>query len=154
MLSASSRRRGQAGRFLLTFLELQIAMVLGAFVCFQLGRVISDAASLSAAYHPGTYLYAIGDVLLLSVPVVVWRRIRGRGWRHSIELALAMIGPVAIIAVIGELAGYAYRLWLVTGMYPVMSLGLILYMLYRRDHVTDRVDAPAARAHPRPTLSC
>jgi hypothetical protein len=153
MGTASTETPRQAGRFILNFLELQIAMVLGAFVCFQLGRVISDASSLRVAYHPGTYLYAIGDVLFLSVPVVVWRRFRGRGWRHSLELALAMIGPVAIIAVVGELAGYAYRLWLVTGMYPVMSLGLILYVLYRRDQFTDRVDAPAARAHPKPTLS-
>lgn len=146
MGTASIGRPGQAGRFLLNFLELQIPMVLGAFVCYLLGRLIPDSSSLRAAYHPGTYLFAIGDVLFLSVPVVAWMRFRGRGWRHSLELALAMIGPVAIIAFVGELARYSYLMWLVTGMYPVMSLGLILHMLYHRDRPTDRVDAPATRA--------
>lgn len=153
MVTASSRRRGQAGRFLLAFFELQIAMVLGAVVCFLLGRLIPDAPSLRATYHPGTYLYAIGDLLFLSVPVVAWMRFRRHSWRLSLEMGLAMIGPVAIIAVVGELAGYASRLWLVTGMYPVMSLGLILYMHYRRDHFTARVDAPSAGVHTKPTLS-
>jgi hypothetical protein len=153
MGTASTGGRGQAGRFLLNFLELQIAMMVGAVVCYLLGRLIPDASSLRAVYHPGTYLFAIGDVLFLSVPVVAWMGFWGRGWRLTLELALAMIGPVAIIAVVGELAGYAYRLWLVTGMYPAMSVGLILYMLYRRHHFTNRVGAPPARAHPKPTLT-
>jgi hypothetical protein len=146
MGSVATGRPGQAGLFLLNFVELQIAMVLGALACFLLGRLIPDASSSSAAYHPGTHLYAIGDVVFLSVPVVAWMRFRGRGWRLSLELALAMIAPVAIIATVGEIAGYAYLLWLVTGMYPVMSIGLILYMLYRRVRFSDRADARAAPA--------
>ena len=142
----STGRPGQASRFLLYFVELQLAMVLGALVCLLLGRLIPDASSLRAAYHPGTYPYAIGDVLFLSVPVLAWMRFQGRGWRLGLELALAMVAPVAIIATVGEVAGYAYLMWLVTGMYPVMSLGMILCMLYRRVRFTDRADAPAARA--------
>jgi hypothetical protein len=143
MDTASTERQGQAGRFLLNFLELQIPMLFGAFVCYLLGRLIPDSSSLGAAYHPGTYLFAIGDVLFLSVPVVAWVRFRSRGWRQSLELVLAMIGPVAVIALVGELAGHAYLIWLVTGMYPVMSFGQILYMLYRRELFTNRVDASA-----------
>jgi flagellar biosynthetic protein FliP len=148
MDTASTGRPGPAGRFLLNFLELQIPMVLGAVVCFLLGRLIPDGSSLEAAYQPGTYLFAMGDVLFLSVPVVAWMRLRGAGWRLSIELAIAMIGPVAVVAVVGELAGYAYLLWLLTGMYPVMSLGLIVYMLYRRDRFIHRFD-DAGRARDR-----
>jgi hypothetical protein len=54
-----------------------------------------------------------------------------------------MIAPVAIIALAGEIARYPYLLWLVTGMYPAMSLGMIAYIFYRGDHLIDRNVAPA-----------
>jgi hypothetical protein len=48
-----------------------------------------------------------------------------------------MIGPVAIIALVGELARYPYLLWLVTGMYPAMALGMVFYMVLRFDRFTE-----------------
>jgi hypothetical protein len=54
-------------------------------------------------------------------------------------MAVAMIAPVAAIMVLGELTGYAYRLWLLTAGYPAMSLGMLIDMLYHRDHFTRRV---------------
>lgn len=126
----------EPARFVLLFLELQIPMVLGASVCFLLGRLVPASSGFATAYHPGTFLFAIGDVLFLTVPVVAWMIVRGHGRRHSLEMALAMVAPVAMIAVVGELAGYAYLLWLVTAMYPAMCLGLLVYMRYRRDQFT------------------
>jgi hypothetical protein len=120
-------------RLFLSFLELQVAMVLGAFVCYVLGRVVSGASDLATTYRPGTYAFAIGDVLFLTVPVVAWMQFRGHGRRRSAEMALAMLAPVAVIALVGELAGYPYLLWLVTGMYPAMSLGMTALLVYRRD---------------------
>ena len=75
---------------------------------------------------------ASGDPAL-TVPVVAWMLLRERGWRHSVELALAMLAPVAATVVLGELMRSAYLLWLVTAMYPAMSLGMLAYSLYRRD---------------------
>ena len=121
-------------RFLFTFLELQIPMVLGASVCYLLGRLIPASSSFATAYHPGTYLFTIGDVLFLISPVVTWMLFRGHGWRHSLEMALAMLAPVAVIIVVGQSTGYAYLLWLVTAMYPAMCLGVLVYLLYRRSH--------------------
>jgi hypothetical protein len=123
----------RVSRLFLSFLELQVPMVLGAFVCLVIGRVISASSSLATTYRPGTYVFAIGDVLFLTVPVVVWMLFRGRGRRCSVEMALAMLAPVTVIAVLGELAGYPYLLWLVTGMYPAMSLGMSVLLVYRRD---------------------
>jgi len=113
-------------------------MSLGALVCYALGRLISDASGLATAYHPGTYLFAIGDVLFLTVPVVAWTLVREPGWRPGLEIALAMIAPVAIIALAGEIARYPYLLWLVTGMYPAMSVGMIAYICYRGDRLIER----------------
>jgi hypothetical protein len=57
-------------------------------------------------------------------------------------MALAMLTPVVVIALAGELAGYPYLLWLVSGMYPAMSLGMSVLLVYRRD----RFSAPINRA--------
>jgi hypothetical protein len=129
-----------ASRLLVLFAQLQVAMVLGASVCYVLGPLISGSAGFAAAYHPGTYLFAVGDVLFLTLPVVGWMLLRGHNRRYSLEIWLAMLGPVAIITLVGELAGYPYLLWLVTGMYPAMTLGMLLCMLYRREQLTAPVD--------------
>jgi hypothetical protein len=117
-------------RVLLRFLELQIPMALGAFVCYLLIRLIPASSSFATGYHPGTRLFAIGDIFFLSVPVVAWMMVRGHGWRRSLEMAVAMLAPVAAIAVVGELAAHAYLPWLIIAGYPAMSLGMLFYLLY------------------------
>jgi hypothetical protein len=136
----------RSGHFFLRFLEMQIPMGSGALVCYLLGRLIPATSSFATVYHPGTYLFAIGDVLFLTVPVVAWMIFRGHGWRYSLEMALAMCAPVAAIIVIGQLAGVDYLLWLVTAMYPAMCLGMLFYMLYRRDFYIGRVSYSAVVA--------
>lgn len=118
---------------LLHFLELQVPMALGALVCFFLGRVVTASPLEAADYQPGTVLYFLGDVFFLTGPVVGWMLLRDRGWRCSLELAVAMLIPVSAIVVVGQLRGSAYLLWLVTAMYPAMSLGMLAYLLYRKD---------------------
>ena len=126
----------KSGRFLWHFLGLQIPMGFGALICYLLGRLIPASSSLATAYHPGTYLFAIGDVLFLAVPVMVWMVFRGRGWGLSLEMAMAMSVPVAAIMVLGELIAYDDLTCLITAGYPEMSLGMLIYMLYRRDYFT------------------
>ena len=130
--SLPMRRNGlRLARFLLQFLELQISMSLGALVCYLVVRLISTSPSYATSYRPGTFLFALGDIFFLTVPVVTRMILRGHGWRHSLEIAVAMMVPVALIILLGELAGYAYLLWLLTAGYPAMSLGMLVYMLYR-----------------------
>jgi hypothetical protein len=136
----------RVSRLFLSFLELQIPMVLGAFGCYLLGRVISGSFSLATTYRPGTYVFAIGDVVFLTVPVVAWMLFRGRGRRYSVEMALAMLAPVTVIALVGELAGHPYLLWLVTGMYPAMCLGMIIFLVYSRDRFAGQMHEPARSA--------
>ena len=104
----------KAGRFLLNLLELQISMGLGALVCYLVVRLISTSPSYATSYRPGTFLFALGDIFFLTVPVVAWMILRGHGWRHCIEIAVAMMAPVALIIVLGQLAGFAYLLWLLS----------------------------------------
>lgn len=121
----------KVGRFFLHFLELQISMSLGALVCYVVVRLISTSPNYATSYRPGTFLFALGDIFFLTVPVVAWMILRGHGWRQSLEIAVAMIVPVTLIILLGELAGYTCLLWLLTAGYPAMSLGMLVYMLYR-----------------------
>ena len=47
----------------------------------------------------------------------------GDGGRHGY--------PVTASALVGELAGYAYLPWLIIAGYPAMSLGMLVYILFR-----------------------
>jgi len=125
------------GHRLLFFVELQIAMALGALVCLLVGRVIRAASIRSTDYHPGTFLFFLGDMLFLALPVIAWMLFRGYGRWHSLEMAVSMLAPVAAIVVLGEMTGSSYLLWLVVAMYPAMSVGMLAYMLIRSD-VFDR----------------
>ena len=125
-----------ARRFLLRFLEMQVPMTLGALVCYLFVNQIPASSSFATVYYPGSYLFTAGDIIFLTVPVVAWMVLRGHSWRNSLEMAVAMLTPVAAIIVLGELAGYAYLPWLVTAGYPAMSLGMLAHMLYRsQEHV-------------------
>jgi hypothetical protein len=132
-VATESRTRPAAGRVLRRFAELQIPMALGALVCFLLARVIPAPLAAAIGYYPGSWPFAIGDVLYLSLPVAAWLTLRGRGRRRGLETAAAMIAPVAAIVVLGELAGGPYLVWLLTAGYPAMSLGLLAVLLIRRN---------------------
>ena len=121
----------KVGRSLLQFLELQLPMGLGALVCYLVIRLIPASSGVATVYRPGTYLFAAGDMLFLTVPVVAWMNLRGRGWRRSLELAGAMLAPVAATVALGRSAGYAELPWLPIAVYPVMCLGMGVYVLCR-----------------------
>jgi hypothetical protein len=131
-------------RFFWTLVQLQIGMCVGALVCYLLGLLVPTSSSLGSVYYRGAYLYTLGDVLFLVAPVVLWMLFRRHGWRHSLEMAVAMVAPVAAIAVLGELTGYAYRSWLITAGYPAMSVGMFACMVYR-PHVLNRASARSPR---------
>jgi hypothetical protein len=137
MTTISKNAPEQARCFLLSFLELQIPMGLGALVCFLLVRLIPASSDFAKIYHPGTYLFASGDILFLTAPVVLWMVFRGYGRHHSVEMGGAMLMPVAGIILFAWLSpASAYLVWLITAGYPLMCLGMLAYMLYRRDNFT------------------
>jgi hypothetical protein len=133
-------------RFLLHVVEFQLAMGLGALLCYLLGRLVPASSTFATVYYPGSYLFAAGDVFFLAAPVVAWMLVRNHGRLRSLEMGAALLAPVAAVAVWGELAGSAYRLWLITGMYPAMSVGMLGAMLYRRGQFSRPVGRPSRPA--------
>jgi hypothetical protein len=74
-LHVGARIRGPAsnlGRRLFPFVELQLAMALGALACLLVGRVARASPIYATDYKPGTVPYFLGDVFFLTVPVVIW----------------------------------------------------------------------------------
>lgn len=125
----------KAGRFLLHLFEMLIAMQIGMSI-FHLMLGLVRIYSNSRALEAGTALHAIAMTVFMTAPMVAWMLFRGHGWRHCAEMVAAMITPVALIGLLCQLGLDAYLPWLAGLSTPLMLLGMILAMLYRRDHYT------------------
>lgn len=117
---------------LMRFVELQIAMGTGALLCLLAGHLVGVSSQYAAVYYPGSGLYAPGDIVFLTAPVFAWMTWRCRTRRLRLEISMAMVAPVALVGVASEIAGTDYLHWLVTGMYPVMTIGIAIFVLHRR----------------------
>jgi hypothetical protein len=127
--AASAGPAARVTHILVQFAKLQVPMALGALICVVVLRLLAAAPALAAVYSPGTYLFAIGDALFLTVPVVVWMTLRDRPRQQCLGIAVWMLAPLALIVALGELSGYAYLPWLTIAGYPALSLGMLGYLL-------------------------
>jgi hypothetical protein len=142
--AAASRLRARPGRalstpavrFLLHFGEMQIPMTLGMILFGVVVRQLRTSPALAVAFARGSDLTIITDGVFMAVPMVAWMVYRRHGWRHSLEMAAAMIAPMVAIILLGWFGAYAALPWLPKLACPVSSLGMLAYMLYRRDHFT------------------
>jgi hypothetical protein len=124
------------GKFLLHFLEMAIAMGIGMaiFAPFKASlveqgyTVLLDRSSIE---------YQAWMNLFMVVPMVAWMRVRGHRWRHGFEMGAAMIVPVAVILFVCSVGIEETFPWFTTSLTgAAMFLGMIGYMLYRRDMYT------------------
>ena len=136
--SAPSIKRTAAasGRFALHFLEMTIAMMVGMafFAPFKAALVGQGYTTLldrtSIEYQAWMNLFMV-------VPMVLWMRVRGHRWGHGIEMGAAMVGPVAFILIVCSLGIEQTFPWFTTSLTGMaMFLGMLGYMLYRRDMYT------------------
>jgi hypothetical protein len=125
----------KTGRFLLHLLEMLIAMQVGMML-FHLMLGLLRIFSISRAFESGTTVHAVTMTVFMAIPMAAWMIFRGHGWRHCIEMVIAMVVPVALIGLLCQLGIDAYLPWLAGLSAPLMFLGMILAMLYRRDHYT------------------
>ena len=106
-------------RFVLHYGEMVLAMYVGMLIYMPLEGFI----------HVPTALRQIGMGLFMAWPMVVWMRIRGHCLRHGFEMSLAMLVPWAIL-----LAGSKAIPALSVVADWAMYVGMLVYMLVRRDH--------------------
>ncbi len=110
-----------AGRFVLHFGEMCLAMQVGMLIFMAVPGVMA----LPSLMHQ------LGMAVAMTVPMVAWMRIRGHGWRHGFEMALAMLVPWAVLLGAGNVLPTLSQ---AAG--PAMYLGMLGFMLVRRDHHT------------------
>ena len=128
----------KAGRFTLHFLEMMLAMMVGMPVFFMLRNQIPASSIYAAAFVRGTNLYDMAMGVFMTVPMVAWMVVRGHGWRHSAEMAFAMFASVAAVIGLRLLGADVKQLWISKVSHIGMLLGMLIAMLYRRDHYTGK----------------
>ena len=124
-----------ATRFVLHFGEMVLAMMAGMLVYMPVAGFIPAA------------LQQIGMALFMAAPMIAWMRIRGHGWRHGFEMALAMLGPWAAVESLVALGAANVLPWLAHANDPAMYLGMLGIMLVRRDHYAHGGAHPRSSKH-------
>jgi len=126
----------KVGFFIWHYFEMMLAMGVGATLFELLVREMPISTRYAIGLQPGTFLYTSGIALSMMFVMVAWMIVRGHGWRHSAEMAFAMVVPVALMAVISILKGNASPAWFVATYCSAMCVGMLAAMLFRRDHFT------------------
>ena len=142
------------GRFVWHFLEMALAMQVGGLAFLILLRLIPESSSFAPALARGTYLRPIVSGVLMTLPMVAWMIFRGHGWRPSLEMAAAMLAPVAAIVGLRILGVDNYLPWLAKASCPSMYPAMLAAMLYRRDHYTGQAGHSTHTVAPEAELSC
>ena len=125
-----------AGRFVLHFAEMWIAMTVGMAI-FVPVRLALVAQGYAALVDSASIDYEAWMGVFMTVPMVAWMRLRGHGWRMGTEMAGAMLGPIAVVLILCGLGVPAELPWFSTRFAgPAMAIGMVAIMLYRREHYT------------------
>ena len=123
-------------RFLLHFLEMAIAMMIGMAIFWPVKTALVDQG-YTVLLDRSSIEYQVWMNVFMVVPMALWMRARGHGWRHAAEMGAAMIAPVAVILFVCSLGIERTFPWFTTGLAGIaMFLGMLGYMLYRRDMYT------------------
>jgi hypothetical protein len=133
------------GRFLLHFAEMCLAMEAGMLVFHALPIGNPLRSWVDSAIAPQSYtalsnidldVHLLGMWVFMSVPMVVWMRIRGHGWRHGADMAGAMLAPTVVCIGLCWLGLDAILPWLPASTMPAMLLAMLALMLHDRQHYT------------------
>jgi hypothetical protein len=126
----------KVGFFTWHYFEMMLAMMVGSTLFELLVREMPTATRYAIGIQPGTFLNSSGIALSMMIVMIAWMIVRGHGWRHSAEMAVAMLVPVAFVAVISLQKGDASLTWFQATYCSAMCVGMLLAMLYRGDHFT------------------
>jgi hypothetical protein len=131
--SSFSRLTTRAAYFLFRFAEMWCAMLvgMGAFVAVKFALSAQGVPVLS---DPASVEFQVGMALFMVTPMAAWMRFRGCAWRECIAMSAAMLLPSAAVVVSSALALQDTRLWLEGNQHVLMLVGMLAFMLYRREH--------------------
>ena len=133
----------QVGRFILHLLEMVLSMMAGMVILYLLDVLLPPSSSYDAFLEYGTIQFDFAMAIFMTVPMAAWMIVRSHDRRHVAEMAFGMNAPVAAIIVLRLLGAEANLPWLTDASHPVMFFGMIVAMLYRRDHYTGQASHSA-----------
>jgi len=133
--TATATATARVGYFVVHFAEMLVAMMLGmaGFVAVRLGlmalgyTVLLDASSIDFQAWMGASM---------AVPMIIWMRVRGCGWRDGAEMVAGMLLPVAAVLGLRGLGLGDALPWLANSEHTAMLVGMLVLMLYRRERYT------------------
>jgi hypothetical protein len=123
------------GYFVFHFAEMALAMMLGmaVFVPFRLAltaqgyTALLDGSSIDFQAWMGAFTVT---------PMVTWMRVRGCTWRDGAEMGAAMLEPMAAVLGLRGLGLSDTLPWLSNSEHTAMLVGMLVFMLYRRERYT------------------
>lgn len=76
--------------FTLHFVEMTVSMMVGMMI----------GGALGVSHVPDTTLKAVLWLVVMTLPMIGWMRIRGMSWRQGAEMSLGMVAPTAAALVL------------------------------------------------------
>lgn len=137
----------KVGRFILHLLEMVLSMMAGMVILYLLDVLSPESSVFAPFFEYGTVKFDLAMVVFMTVPMAAWMLLRRHDRRHVAEMAFGMNVLVAVVIVLRLLGAEANLPWLVDASHPAMFLGMIVAMLYRRDHYTSKADHSTHAAH-------
>jgi uncharacterized membrane protein len=123
------------GYFTLHFAEMFVAMMVGMMV-FVPFRLVLTAQGYTALLDGSSIDFQAWMAAFMVAPMLTWMRVRGCSWRNGAEMSAAMLLPIAAVIVLRGL-GLADTLpWLSNAEHTGMFAGMLVLMLFRREHYT------------------
>jgi flagellar biosynthetic protein FliP len=105
-----------------------VAMMLGMYLLAAPSGAVLSALGYSSSDPVTSALVMTFD---MTVPMVVWMRIRGHGWARSAEMGAAMVLPAVVIVALA-IAGTIPQSGLSGAVMDPMIPAMLAVMLYRR----------------------
>lgn len=124
----------KVGFFVWHYFEMMLAMMVGSAIFDLLVSFMPGPTRYSVGLRPGTYLYGGGVAISMMFVMVAWMVVRGHGWRHSAEMSIAMLVPVALVAGISTVNGGPA--WFDDTYCSAMCVGMVAAMAFRWNHFT------------------
>jgi hypothetical protein len=118
--------------FVLHFGEMWVVMAIG-MAAFGPVRLALASQGYTGLLDPMSIDSEVGMGIFMVVPMVLWIRIRGRGWRDCGEMAVAMVIPWAGVLLLNHLGLTRELPWLSMSGRTAMLLGMLVIMLHYRN---------------------
>jgi len=126
----------KAGYFIFHFAEMWFAMMLG-MAAFMILRIAVNAQGSLALLAPTALEFQVGMGAFMVAPMAAWMRFRGCSWRECGGMSAAMLLSTAAAFVLRGFELPDAQLWLASNQHALMLVGMLAFMLYRREHYTN-----------------